>query len=136
MPDYSHPAFDRTLHQIGDVIRNKYSITDILGRGGVAITYQAIDLETKSSVAIKVISLRQLTSWKQIELFQREAEVLAKLNHPAIPRYIDYFELETKSDRAFYLVHELAPGKSLTQLVESSWHTDEAEVKSIARQVL
>ena len=136
MSDFDRPTFNRTFHHLGDVVRDKYSITDILGKGGVAVTYKAIDLETKSSVAIKVISLRQLENWKQIELFQREAEVLAKLNHPAIPRYIDYFDLETATDRAFYLVQELAPGKSLTQLVESGWHTNEAEIKDIARQVL
>ena len=144
MPDFDRPAFNRTIHQIKDVVRDRYSITDILGKGGVAITYRAIDLETKSSVAIKVISLRQLENWKQIELFQREAEVLAQLNHPAIPRYIDYFTLETATDKAFYLVQELAPGKSLSQLVESGWRTNEAplkdtashKVKDIARQVL
>lgn len=135
MPDFDRPAFNRKIHQIKDVVRDRYTITDILGKGGVAITYRAIDLETKS-LAIKVISLRQLENWKQIELFQREAKVLAQLNHPAIPRYIDYFTLETATDKAFYLVQELAPGKSLSQLVESGWRTNEAEVKDIARQVL
>ncbi len=49
-----------TVYQSGDIIKNKYRITNILGKGGVAITYQAINLETKSNVAIKVISLQQL----------------------------------------------------------------------------
>lgn len=149
MTDFSH--LENMIHRIGDKIRDRYSIVDVLGRGGVAITYRAIDLETKSPalkdirsrpvrtashIAIKVISLKQLENWKQIELFQREAEVLAKLNHPAIPKYIDYFDLETATDKAFYLVQELAPGTSLSQLVESGWRTDETEVKNIARQVL
>lgn len=124
------------LYQTDDIIKNQYRINGILGKGGVAVTYRAIDLETNSPVAIKVISLKQLNNWKQIELFQREAEVLAKLKHPAIPKYIDYFDIETETDKAFYLVQQLAPGKSLFELVESGWRTNEAEVKKIAQQIL
>jgi len=132
------------IYQPKEIIRKKYQILDVLGKGGVAITYKAIDLETNSpalkdtasDIAIKVISLKQLNNWKQVELFEREAEVLQKLNHPAIPQYIDYFDIETDTDKAFYLVQQLAPGKSLFQLVESGWRTNEREVKNIAQQVL
>ena len=126
----------KTIYQLGTIIQEKYRVTKTLGKGGVAITYQAIDLTTESLVAIKVISLKQLDNWKQVELFKREAEVLAKLNHPAIPQYIDYFDIETDTDKAFHIVQQQAPGKSLSQLVESGWRTNEAEVKQIARQVL
>ena len=44
-------------YQLGEIVNNKYRITEILGKGGVAVTYSAIDLETESDVAIKVISL-------------------------------------------------------------------------------
>ncbi|MEM7727630.1 MAG: serine/threonine protein kinase, partial [Cyanobacteria bacterium P01_A01_bin.45] len=81
-------------YQPGDIIQDRYRITGILGQGGVAITYSAVNLETEESVALKVISLKQLNNWKQVELFGREAEVLSKLDHPAIPKYIDYFDLE------------------------------------------
>ena len=60
---------------------------------GLLLLIERSILKNNSAVAIKVISLKQLDNWKQIELFQREAEVLAKLNHPAIPKYIDYFDL-------------------------------------------
>lgn len=123
-------------YQSGDIINDQYRITDILGKGGVAITYSGIDLQTESPVAIKVISLKQLQDWKEIELFQREAEVLAKLDHPAIPNYIDYFDLETEKDKVFYIVQQQAPGKSLAQLAENGWHTTEKEVKHIAQQIL
>ena len=110
-------------HHSGDLINERYRITRVLGKGGVAITYEAINLETESNVAIKVVSLQQLNDWKQVELFQREAEVLSKLDHPAIPQYIDYFDIETETDKTFYIVQQLAPGKSLFDLVESrlSW---------------
>ena len=124
------------VYQPSEIINDKYRITGILGKGGVAITYSAIDLKTDTTAAIKVVSLKQLDNWKQVELFQREAEILKQLEHPAIPRYIDYFDIETKTDKAFYLVQQIAPGKSLDRLVESGWRASEEEVKDIARQVL
>ena len=125
-----------SIHQLEEIIQDKYRITGILGRGGVAITYSAIALKTNSPVAIKVVSLKQLNDWKQVELFQREAEVLKQLSHPNIPDYIDYFDIETETDKTFYLVQQLALGKSLHQLVESGWRSNEKEVINIARQVL
>jgi len=123
-------------HQSEEIINQRYKITHVLGKGGVGITYSAIDLKNDSTVAIKAVSLRQLDDWKQVELFEREARVLAKLDHPHIPRYLDYFDIKTEKDKVFYIVQQLAPGKSLFQLVESGWRTTEAEVKQIAEQIL
>ena len=123
-------------HQAGEIINQRYEITHILGKGGVGITYSAVDLETNSTVAVKAVSLRQLDDWKQVELFEREASVLAKLDHPNIPKYLNCFDVETEKDKVFYIVQQQAPGKSLFQLVEGGWRTTEAEVKQIAEQVL
>lgn len=55
-------------------------------------------------MAIKALNLRGMRDWKQLELFQREAAVLQSLAHPSIPRYLGYFEQDSDSDKAFYLV--------------------------------
>lgn len=123
-------------HQPGELIKQRYQINNILGKGGVGITYSAVDTKKQVTVAIKAVSLRQLNDWKQVELFEREAQVLAKLNHPNIPKYLDYFDIETDKDKVFYIVQQLAPGKSLFQLVEQGWRTTETEVKEIAKQIL
>ncbi|TVQ18847.1 MAG: serine/threonine protein kinase, partial [Leptolyngbya sp. DLM2.Bin15] len=49
---------------------------------------------------------------------------------------LDYFHLDTESDRRFYLVQELAPGESLADWVAQGWRTDEAGVKDMAKQLL
>ena len=77
-------------------IDNRYKIISILGRGGMATTYKAIDLNTATEVVLKIISLRQARDWKVIELFEREAEILASLDHPFIPKYLNYFEVDTE----------------------------------------
>lgn len=124
------------LHQSGDIIAGRYRILDTLGQGGVGITYQAQDLQTGEQVALKALFLRRMTDWKVLELFEREARILSQLNHPAIPRYIDYFQVDAQSDRGFYIAQQLAPGKSLAALVESGWHPDEDDVRHLATQVL
>lgn len=125
-----------TLHQPGDLLRERYCITDTLGRGGIGITYAAEDRQTGNLVAIKALSLRQTADWKVIELFEREAKVLSQLNHPAIPDYLDYFQIDTPEDRRFYIVQKVAVGQSLQELVETGWHPTELEVREIAKQIL
>jgi serine/threonine protein kinase len=124
------------LHQPGEVIAERYRILDNLGQGGVGITYEAQDLESGQRVALKALSLRRMTDWKMMELFEREARILSGLNHPAIPRYLDYFQVDTARDRSIYIAQQLAPGKSLTVLVENGWQPEQSEVQHLAIQVL
>lgn len=124
------------LHQPGDIIAERYRIVDTLGQGGIGITYEAEDLHNSQRVALKALSLRRISDWKVLELFEREAKVLSQLNHPGIPRYLDYFQVDTPQDRQFYLVQELALGRSLTSLIETGWHPDEIEVRPLAEKVL
>jgi serine/threonine protein kinase len=112
------------------------AISELLGAGGSGITYRAIRLSDRSSVAIKILSLRHINDWKQLELFEREAKVLSQLNHPQIPKYLEYFHLDTADNRTFWIVQQLAPGKSLTEWVNSGWRGTEADVKDITTQLL
>lgn len=97
------------------VLINRYRITGVLGVGGMGSVYQARDLQFPSAeryVAVKEM-LQQTydPELRQISLrnFEREANMLAALNHPAIPTIHDYF---TNKDRA-YLVMEYINGKNL-----------------------
>lgn len=124
------------LHQPGDKVRDRYEVLERLGQGGMGITYKAQDQLSGQVVALKALSLHQVTEWKALELFEREAQVLENLSHPQIPAYLDHFQVDTPSDRQFYLVQELAAGKSLAEWVAAGWRCDETEVKAIAVQLL
>ncbi|MEG4840172.1 serine/threonine-protein kinase [Microcoleus sp. B9-D4] len=126
----------KTLQQSEKIIAERYRILGKLGQGGFGITYAAVDLHSNQKVALKALSLRLTTEWKKIELFEREAKTLSGLNHPGIPRYIDYFQVDTSQDRCFYIAQQLAPGKSLAQLIENGWKPNEAQVRHIASKVL
>ncbi|MFN9857879.1 MAG: protein kinase domain-containing protein, partial [Pseudanabaena sp.] len=107
-----------------------------MGQGGIGITYAAEDLQKGVRVALKALSLRRMTEWKVLELFEREAKVLAQLTHPAIPRYLDYFQIDHENDRDFYIVQQLVEGRSLAQEIANGWHGSESEIQQIAAQVL
>ncbi|MBE9079456.1 ABC transporter substrate-binding protein [Romeria aff. gracilis LEGE 07310] len=120
----------------GHMLSDRYQILSTLGQGSTGYTYKAQMIDLDCPVAIKVLSLKRLGDWKILDLFEREAEVLERLNHPGIPRYIDYFQADVGSDRHFYLVQSLAPGNSLANLVKAGQRFDEAEIVVIAHQVL
>jgi len=124
------------LHQSGEQAAQRYEILDVLGQGGSGITYRAKDRLTDQQVALKVLKLRQAENWKKIELFEREAQVLSQLDHPAIPHYLDYFQVDLPEDRQFYIVQKLAEGTSLADLVHEGWRANEDDAKQIAEQVL
>jgi serine/threonine protein kinase len=130
----SHPARVIAREDTSESIC--YEILDVLGEGGSGITYRARNSQSQELVALKALSLQRSDDWKSIELFEREANILAQLNHPAIPKYIDYFTVDTATDRHFYIVQTLALGQTLDRLLASGWRATEAEIKDIATQVL
>ena len=125
-----------TFHQNGDIIADRYCILHLLGQGGIGTTYAAEDLQTQQRVAIKVLTLIRAQDFKILELFEREAKILSQLDHPAIAKYIDYFQIDKPRDRLFYLVQQLAEGQSLASLIEKGWRPSEDEVKAIAEKIL
>ncbi len=114
-----------------DDLAGRYTIAGALGSGASGDTFEAVDLRDGSRVALKRLALAATKDWKAVELFEREARVLAGLRHPAIPRLHDSFVVESAQGPISYLAHELAPGRSLQALVEGGWRPDENEVVRI-----
>ncbi|MGF1517309.1 MAG: serine/threonine protein kinase [Nodosilinea sp.] len=119
-----------------DTIDGRYRIVRCLGQGSSGTTYAAEVLKTGRAIALKELSLRGRQDWKKIELFEREARILKTLNHPAIPQYIDYFQVDTADNRWFYLAQDLAEGTSLADWVETGGRVNEAEARRIATEIL
>jgi serine/threonine protein kinase len=123
---------------VPELIAGRYRIERQLGRGGFATTWLAHDLKTGRDVAAKVLDIKALDHWKSVELFEREARVLERLDHPRIPRYLDFVApAESGPDAArMVLVQERAPGEPLSDRLAAGWRPTEPEVLAIARQVL
>jgi serine/threonine-protein kinase len=87
-----------------------YEIAALIGAGGMGEVYRATDTNLKRTVAIKVLPDSLATNTERLARFQREAEVLASLNHPNIAQ-IHGFEQHA-------LVMEFAEGPSLADRIE------------------
>lgn len=94
----------------------RYQVMDPLGEGGQGSTFRGIDRATNRDVAIKVLSLKKKRDWKAFDLFEREVKVLAALDHPALPKYIDSFASEETGD--FFVVMTLVEGMPLSRHIE------------------
>ena len=99
----------------GRVLQDRYEIMGILGLGGMSAVYQARDRRFPG--VMKLCAVKEMKShsldpqMRQIAIqnFEREANILATLSHPAIPKVYDYFSEEARS----YLVMEFIEGRDL-----------------------
>jgi serine/threonine-protein kinase len=90
-----------------------YMIVSMLGAGGMGEVYQAHDTKLRRDVAIKVLPAAFVHDVERLARFQREARMLASLNHPNIATI---HGLE-QSEGVHYLVMELVPGQTLTERI-------------------
>ena len=92
------------------ILQSRYQIIRHLGRGGMGAVYEAIDLRLGHTVALKQTLTGDAQLWKQ---FEREARLMARLNHFVLPRVSDYF---TEGNRAF-LVMQFVEGTDLAEMI-------------------
>ena len=87
----------------------RYQIRHEAGRGGMSTVYEAFDPHFKRAVAVKVMTRELLEDPKLIARFEREAQTIAGLEHPAIVPVYDFGEDEGRP----YLVMRLMAGGTL-----------------------
>jgi formylglycine-generating enzyme required for sulfatase activity len=103
------------------LLQNRYKIVSLLGRGGMGAVYRAIDLRFNSTVALK----QTLMCGDELaRAFEREARLLNKLRHAALPVVSDFF----REDEGQFLVMQFIPGDDLATLLERSGHPFESEI--------
>jgi serine/threonine protein kinase len=91
-----------------------YEITSLLGKGGMGEVYRARDRKLKREVAIKILPEEFSRNAERVSRFQREAEVLASLNHPNIATIYDLQE----ANETRFLVLELIEGDTLAEHIQ------------------
>lgn len=103
------------------VLRSRYRIVEIVGQGGMGSIYRAEDLRLAGRFcAIKEVQIDPNSSPRQQEQareqFHREASILARLDHPNLPKVSDFF---SEGNRDF-LVMDFVPGTDLRQKIEEA----------------
>ncbi len=106
----------------GRVLQSRYEVLGILGLGGMSAVYQGRDKRFPN--VIKLCAIKEMKSHSldpqmrsvAIQNFEREADILATLSHPSIPKVYDYFSEEARS----YLVMEFIEGRDLEAIINDT----------------
>jgi serine/threonine protein kinase len=128
----------------GQVVENRYKILRQLGQGGFGRTYLAEDRkESQKTCVLKEFApqvQQQQDLQKAKELFEREANVLKKLQHPQIPRFHSSLQVKLGNKDFFFLVQDYIDGDNFQQLLEqrqSQGKTfSEEEIITLLQQII
>jgi serine/threonine protein kinase len=121
---------------LGDRFSSRYEVQQHLGKRAGRQTLLARDLETQELVVIKLLSFGTDFAWDDLKLFEREAETLKALSHRFIPRYVDYFEIDSPNLKGFALVQTYIEAKSLEEHLKAGRTFSEADIKQLAKALL
>ncbi len=116
--------------KIGQIIKDRYEIVEILGEGGMAFVYKAKDRQLQRIVAIKTLKPNYVNQKKFVERFRREAQTAANLNHPNIVQIFDWGIEEEP-----YFVMEYIEGNTLTSVISGNKTIGLSDILYIGSQV-
>ncbi|HET9466136.1 MAG TPA: serine/threonine-protein kinase, partial [Gemmatimonadales bacterium] len=100
--------------RLARTLAGRYEITQLLGRGGMAVVFLAQDLALERQVAIKVLPPEVSHDPRLIPRFQQEAKTAARLDHPNI---IPIYRVESEAGLDYFVMKYVA-GRSLEQMLE------------------
>ena len=116
--------------KIGQIIKDRYEIEEVLGEGGMAFVYKAKDKQLQRTVAIKTLKPNYVNQEKFVDRFRREAQTAANLNHPNIVQIFDW-GIEDEP----YFVMEYIEGNTLTSIISSNRTVGLNDILYIGSQV-
>lgn len=107
--------------KISEILHRRYKIVRVIGQGGMGCIYLAEDNRLKGrNCAIKEVEYERSIGKELIlesrEQFKKEATVLARLDHPNLPKVSDYFSIRMRD----YLVMDYIPGEDLRTLISKA----------------
>jgi serine/threonine-protein kinase len=119
---------------VGQTIGDRFTVTRMLARGGMAIVYEAEQRlgQTTRKVALKTLRLQTVSDPSMAARFKRECETIAQLSHPNTVRVYDYGETP---DGLLYIAMEFVAGKPLSELMTELGPMPPTRVLSIMRQI-
>ena len=116
--------------KIGQVVKERYEILEILGEGGMAFVYKARDMQLERFVAIKTLKPNYVNQETFVDRFKREAKTAANLNHPNIVQIFDWGIEEEP-----YFVMEYIEGNTLTSIITKNRTISLSDILFIGAQV-
>lgn len=118
---------------VGQVLGNRWKIDARIGKGAMAEVYRALDLQTASHVALKILRTHVSGDPATVQRFTREAEVQARVRHNNVARLLGTGLTGTEQP---YIVVELLRGKTLRGVIKEEGRVGVRRAASYAWQML
>ncbi|MFA5162052.1 MAG: protein kinase [Elusimicrobiales bacterium] len=130
-PPPAPPAKTET-EKPSDMVSGKYRLLREVGRGGMAIVYEAVDIQLDKKFALKKMKEGSSLSERERKRFIEEARITAKLRHPNI---VDIYSINEEG-ADIYLVFEFVDGKTLENLLTRYRHIPAKQCVAISNHIL
>jgi len=130
---FTPPSFsDKGDPLIGVIIKDRYKLTEVIGRGAMGVVYKGMQMDDEKQVAIKVLQTHLASNHESLKRFQHEAEAARSLMHPNIVRLYD---VGVGPGGQPYIAMEYLAGTTLADYMRARRFLNTAEALQIIRQV-
>lgn len=102
-------------------IRDRYTFIDKLGAGTQGNVYKAVRNSDNKVVAVKKLRIDSVNTWKEYDLFHREASVLESINEHGVAEFYEALEFLNLEQPTAYIVQELIEGRSLQRMLKTGF---------------
>jgi len=102
------------MAQAGEILAGRYRIQDVLDRGPPTATRTGVRLADGAAVTLKVLHSIVAGQKEHLGRFEREADAMTRLRHPAVPRVLDF----VSDDKNHFLAMELCAGETLAARIQ------------------
>ena len=121
---------------IPDVITRKYEFIERLGKGSQGQVWRAERKNDGQIVAIKQLNVHSVTTWKQYELFRREADILASLEVEGVAPFYEYIEDLSANPPCVCIVQKFVEGQTLAEFLKKKHRFATETIYDIVLQML
>ncbi|MCC6796294.1 MAG: protein kinase [Candidatus Hydrogenedentes bacterium] len=128
---HAHGSSQSTFRK-GQVVANRYTILDLVGKGGMGCIYRVTDNTLKEQVALKTLLPQYLRDKMVVERFFNEARIARQLSHPNIVRVHDI----GMADQILYISMEYLTGKSLRGMLDELLPGERLPVKDTLKVMI
>lgn len=117
---------------IGELIGERYMITDLISHGGMGSVYLASDVRLPQQFAVKVLKDQMSPDPAVISRFRQEAEAVCRINHDRVARVFDFGFMD---DGRAYIIMEYAKGRTLKDLMDDRAPLSVTEASKITTMI-
>ena len=134
----SSEALDHILsmNETSRIIADKYLLMQEIGHGSQGKLFLANRLDNNELVVVKQLNISSIKTWKEYELFHREAEVLKSLDFDGVAKFYDAIECLEDDPPCSYIVQEYIKGVSLQKMLNDGHRFTQNDVYDILIQLL